>query len=198
MVPGCCPAPRCAGGGLYLGPSTCRRASLRPGLSAAQHPKVLFQSAASVAEEHLLQLALSSVFSEPHVAFRSEPHSFLQGLRSCMDRISCLSAAAACQMLPQRLITSGLPVLAAWRPWGTVGDATGETLRVTSASCFLPPCICLAASCVVWWAGPPAGSRLAAVRGTMYVDGCCLACTHQQMAGWGIARTRPGLVLGPP
>lgn len=73
--------------------------------------------------------------------------------------------------LPQQLVTSGLPVLAARPPRGTVGDAAGEAFCVTSASCCLLPSSLLhgVVGCT---------SLHAAVRGTTYVSSRHLVHTH--------------------
>ena len=69
---------------------------------------------------------------EPHVAFKSEPHNFLQGLRSCMDRISL------------SLCISGL---------------LNAAPSLTSAACYLRTACphCMASSVYSWrchWRGP--------------------------------------------
>lgn len=96
--------------------------------------------------------------------------------------------------LPQQLVTSGLP---ASLGYSRRCHAAGAALCVTSAS-FPSAMLLPKASCVLW-AGPLAGPRPAAVRGTVYVNGRRrLARAHPQTAGWGVARTRPGLGLWPP
>lgn len=142
---------------------------------------------------------------EPHVAFKSEPCSFLQHLRSCVDRISLpLSSSSS-----SGLFNAAPPLapaarsLRATRPCCAASSGYGRRCRWRGPSCdqcrLVPSAVlCLAGSHVVWWAGPPAGSHSAAVRGTLRDNGRRLVCTHGQMAGWGVARIRPGLGLWPP
>lgn len=112
------------------------------------------------------------VSCEPQVAFKSEPRSFLtgsEGLDGWDFFVSLLQWPFKRCPFPHLSIALPQDCLSSLHGMFRVRRCLRRGPSCDLSLCSCPPCFCLVASCTARQARPPAGSRSAAVRGTMYV-----------------------------